>query len=178
MRFANHLDSLQKEIDRSHETFIDHYNTKYTTPTEPPCWMSLEVSSMGLLSKIFQNLKKGDEKKAILKHFGLSDLAILENWMLSFSTLRNICAHHGRVWNRRLIPIKIPTNPTYDFLENINIYTNKLYATLSCVEYVLKIISPGSTFSSRLKDLMQTCPLAQSREMGFPDYWKNEKLWN
>lgn len=24
MRFANHLDSLQKEIDRSNETFIDH----------------------------------------------------------------------------------------------------------------------------------------------------------
>lgn len=54
MRFANHLDSLQKEIDRSNETFIDHYKSKYTSPTEPPSWMSLEVSSMGLLSKIFR----------------------------------------------------------------------------------------------------------------------------
>lgn len=32
MRFANHLDSLQKEIDRSNETFIDHYKNKYTHP--------------------------------------------------------------------------------------------------------------------------------------------------
>lgn len=62
-RFTTHLESLRKEIGRSNETFIEHYKNKYTNPTEPPCWMSLEVSSMGLLSKIFQNLKKGSEKK-------------------------------------------------------------------------------------------------------------------
>ncbi len=82
MRFANHLDSLQKEIDRSNETFIDHYRNKYTNPAEPPSWMSLEVSSMGLLSKIFQNLKKGPEKMAITSHFGLRDVSIIENWIL------------------------------------------------------------------------------------------------
>lgn len=177
MRFANHLDSLQKEIDRSTETFIDHYKSKYTTPTEPPCWMSLEVSSMGLLSKIFQNLKKGPEKKAITAHFGLTDVSIIENWMHCFSTLRNICAHHGRVWNRRLTLIKLPTHPAHAFLENKSIYANKLYTTLSCIEYILKIISPGSTFSIRLQELMETCPLAQTKEMGFPKNWHDEELW-
>lgn len=177
MRFANHLDSLQKEIDRSNETFIDHYKNKYTNPTEPPCWMSLEVSSIGLLSKIFQNLKKCPEKLAVTSHFGLKDVSIIENWMLCFSTLRNICAHHGRVWNRRLIPIKLPTHPTHTFLKNKSIYTNKLYATLSCIEYVLKLINPKSTFSDRLRDLMSICPLAQTKEMGFPKNWIEEDLW-
>lgn len=177
MRFANHLDSLQKEIDRSNETFIDHYKNKYSNPTEPPSWMSLEVSSMGLLSKIFQNLKKSPEKLAITSHFGLKDVSVIENWILCFSTLRNICAHHGRVWNRRLIQIKLPTHPTHTFLKNKSIYTNKLYATLSCIEYVLKQISPGSTFSERLKELMKTCPLAQTKEMGFPKNWLDEELW-
>lgn len=177
MWFANHLDSLQKEIDRSNETFIDHYKTKYTNPTEPPCWMSLEVISMGLLSKIFQNLKKGPEKNTVTAHFGLTDVSVLENWMLCFSTLRNICAHHGRVWNRRLTPIKLPTCPTNTFLSNKSIYINKLYATVSCIEYVLKIISPDNTFSKRLKDLMATCPLAQTKEMGFPKNWQDEELW-
>jgi len=85
MRFANHLDSLQKEIDRSNETFIDHYKNKYTNPTEPPSWMSLEVSSIGLLSKIFQNLKKSPEKLAVTSHFGLKDVSVIENWILCFS---------------------------------------------------------------------------------------------
>jgi abortive infection bacteriophage resistance protein len=177
MRFANHLDSLQKEIDRSTETFISHYKNKYTQPSEPPCWMSLEVSSMGLLSKIFQNLKKGPEKEAVTKHFGLTDLSVIENWILCFSTLRNICAHHGRIWNRRLIPIKMPTHPTNVFLKNKKVYTNKLYATLSCVEYVLKIISSENNFSTQLIALMHTCPLAQSKEMGFPANWYTEDLW-
>jgi len=177
MRFANHLDSLQKEIDRSNETFIDHYKQKYTNPTEPPCWMSLEVSSMGLLSKIFQNLSKSPEKLAITNHFGLKDVTVIENWILCFSTLRNICAHHGRVWNRRLIKIKLPTNPTYPFLNEKSVYPNKLYATLSCISYILKIISPGSTFNDRLKELMKNCPLAQTREMGFPQNWLREELW-
>jgi abortive infection bacteriophage resistance protein len=177
MRFANHLDSLQKEIDRSNETFIEHYKNKYTNPTEPPSWMSLEVSSMGLLSKIFANLKKSPEKLAITSHFGLKDVSVIENWTLCFSTLRNICAHHGRVWNRRLIQIKLPTHPTHLFLKNKSIYANKLYATLSCIEYVLQRISHGSTFSKKLKDLMKNCPLAQIKEMGFPKNWLDEELW-
>lgn len=177
MRFANHLDSLQKEIDRSNETFIDHYKNKYTNPKEPPSWMSLEVSSMGLLSKIFQNLKKSPEKVAVTTHFGLKDVKVAENWILCFSTLRNICAHHGRIWNRRLIPIKLPTHPTHPFLKNKTIYSNKLYATLSCIEYVLKRVSPESVLNKQLKEVMKTCPLAQTKEMGFPKNWKDEELW-
>ncbi|MCO5231830.1 MAG: Abi family protein [Chitinophagales bacterium] len=177
IRYNNHLDSLQKEIDRSNEAFIEHYKNKYTLPIEPPSWMSLEVSSLGLLSKIFQNLKKSPEKLAVTSHFGLNDVSIIENWMLCFSTLRNICAHHGRIWNRRLIPIKIPSNPTYPFLNSTSIFVNKLYATLSCIEYILLIISPGSTFKERLLELIKTSPVAQMKEMGFPANWQEEELW-
>ena len=77
-RFEGHFESLQKEIDRSNETFIKHYRSKYTKPLEPPCWMSLEVCNMGLLSKIFQNLKKCKEKKAVTLHFGLYDVELLK----------------------------------------------------------------------------------------------------
>ncbi len=89
-RFKIHNDSLIKEIERSNETFIKHYLVKYDSPKYPPSWMSLEVSSMGLLSKIFQNLKKCPAKIEIVKHFGLNDISILENWLHCFSTLRNI----------------------------------------------------------------------------------------
>src|SRR5690606_21710414 len=109
VQFAKDFNRLQQEVDRSVETFIEHYKNKYTNPKEPPCWMGLEVSSFGLLSLIFRNLKFGKEKKAITKYYGLPDVAILESWMHSFSNIRNICAHHGRLWNRRLTAhIKLP----------------------------------------------------------------------
>jgi abortive infection bacteriophage resistance protein len=176
--FETNIESLNKEIERSNETFIDHYKNKYTNPSEPPCWMSLEVSSIGLLSKMFQNLKKCKEKNAITTYFGLPDFSILENWMQCFSVLRNICAHHGRIWNRRLISIKIPNFPKNPSIQNKQIYPNKLYATLCCIEYILKIISPNNTLKNKIKEAMKNCPMKQEKEMGFPDGWEKDPFWN
>lgn len=178
VRFSNHITTLQTEIDRSNETFIDHYKSTYSVPSEPPAWMSLEVSSFGLLSLIFLNLRKGPEKKAVTAHFGLNDISLLENWMHCFSNVRNICAHHGRLWNRRLTAhVKFPTYPAFPFLKNGSVYPYKLYAVLSCMQYVLQIISPPCTFKDDLKTLMKTCPMKQEKEMGFPADWQNELLW-
>lgn len=176
-RYNVHKESLNKEIKRSQEVFIKHYYAKYHYPEEPACWMSLEITSLGLLSKLFQNLKKSKEKIAVTSHFGLNDFKILENWMLCFSILRNTCAHHGRIWNRRLNKIKLPKNPKYHFLENNNIYTNKIYATLSCMTYIIRVINPESQFKNRLITLIDSCPLAQTKEMGFPENWVKEDLW-
>ncbi len=175
--FAEHIASLQKEIDRSKETFIDHYRKKYTSPKEPPCWMSLEVTSIGLLSKMFENLKNDKCKDAIARHFGLKHVAILENWMRCFSLLRNICAHHGRVWNRRITQITLPHKPMFEYIQNRNILPYKVYAYLTHIQYVLNIISPKHEFKHNLLALMKKCPLAQEKEMGFPNNWQQETLW-
>lgn len=178
VQFAKHFTGLNKEIDRSTETFIEHYKSKYSQPQEPPAWMSMEVSSFGLLSLMFRNLKMGPEKKAVLKHYGLYKINVLESWMHSFSNIRNICAHHGRLWNRRLTAhIKIPTNTKSLFITNKKVYPYKVYAALCCMKYTLDIISPNHTFTNRLLELMKTCPLAQEKEMGFPQDWQQEKFW-
>jgi abortive infection bacteriophage resistance protein len=177
--FANHIVSLQNEIGRSNETFIKHYKEKYTTPADPPSWMSLEVSSMGLLSKIYQNLKRCEEKKSVARYFGLPDPVILESWMFCISNIRNTCAHHSRLWNRRF-PSKpiFPYRPIHTFINYAHVYPNKLYASLCCIEYILKIISPNNCFNQQLIKLMEKCPLAQHKEMGFPANWQKEPLWN
>jgi abortive infection bacteriophage resistance protein len=175
--FAEHIASLQKEIDRSHETFIEHYRKKYSEPKEPPCWMSLEVSSIGLLSKIFSNLKKDDCKNKITNHFGLKDVDILTNWMFCFSNIRNTCAHHGRIWNRRFSQITIPRKPIFQFINNKEIHPNKIYASICCIQYILNIISPQSDFKNKILELMNSCPLLQDKEMGFPKNWREEALW-
>lgn len=127
-RFIRDLNKLYEEIDRSNETFIKHYKSKYTQPPKPSAWMSLEVASIGLLSKLFENLKMTPEKKLVAKEFGLAHPHVLESWMHALAQLRNICAHHGRLWNRRLTTMpQLPNNPLFPFLNNMNIHTNKLY---------------------------------------------------
>jgi len=176
--FNKNINSLYEEVDRSSETFIEHYKQMYSTPAYPPAWMSLEVITMGLLSKLYGNLKKGIEKKKVAKEFGLPNPLILESWMHAFAGLRNICAHHSRLWNRRftIVP-KIPYNTDNAFIQNKSFYNNKLYAQLCCINYITRTISPDSSFVPDLKNLLVTCDLVDCKEMGFPDSWKEETIW-
>lgn len=176
--FNEHTTSLNQEIDRSHEVFIKHYQKKYDVPKELPSWMAFEVSGLGLLSKFFRNLKDTPEKRKVTSYFGLLDLNVLENWMLCFSNVRNICAHHGRLWNRRLTGIPIlPTNTTNNFIYNTTIDKNKLYCILSCMVYILTIISPDNNFMQKFHQLIHLYPNIPLHLMGFPKSWKRETLW-
>lgn len=176
--FAKHITSVNEEVSRGKEAFIEHYLNKYTIPPEPPSWMSLEVASFGLLSQIFLNLKSGNEKKAVTRYFGLKDVTILENWMYCFSSVRNICAHHGRLWNRRLTAnITFPKSPMYDFVTNLNIAPYKLYAAVSCMVYVMNIICPGDTFKEDFLAIMESSPFDERKAVGFPTNWEKDPFW-
>ncbi len=176
--FDKSITTLKKEIDRSHETFIKHYKDKYTNPSLPPAWMALEISSFGLLSKLFTNIKHDKTKKEVAHHFGLYDIDLLENWMRSFSNIRNICAHHSRLWNRRLTThISMPKKTKNLFIENKKIYPYKIYPVLCAMQYILKEINPKNGFKQKLLTLMETCPLKQEKDMGFPKDWQQENFW-
>ncbi len=180
--FDNQMIAIKDELKRSTETFIDHYYTTYTSPDDPPAWMSLEVISIGRLSQLFQSLSKGPEKNAITKYFGLNKVDLMENWMHAIANIRNICAHHGRLWNRRLTThIDLPTHPRYDFVikkfEYQGIYPYKLYPSLCAMVYLMNIINPQSTFRERLVALVRSCPWRHASEMGFPVDWDDDPFW-
>lgn len=176
------LGKLQKEVNRSDETFLKHYKTNYSSPADPPSWMGLEVASFGTLSMLFRNLNNGPEKDAVVASFGLSNATILQNWMHNFSHLRNICAHHGRLWNRRLtVQPRLPYKTQHIFLSKQEarvLHANKLYASLCCVKYMLERIESDYNFSRKLKKLLQKCPLEQESAMGFPENWRTHALWS
>ncbi len=175
--FTRHMTSLEKEINISKETFIKHYKKTYVEPIQPPAWMSLEVSSLGLLSQIFTNLKNNECKTEITYYFGLKKVGLLENWLRCLRLLRNICAHHGRVWNRRMTKIGFPRKPLNNFIPTTHVLPYKIYAYTCAIQYILNIISPGHSFKERYIELMDNCPLAQEKEMGFPKYWKDTTFW-
>lgn len=177
-KFDKNISKLCEEVKRSKETFIDHYKKKYTEPVNPPAWMSLEVVTIGLLSKFYNNLINSPEKKIIAKEFGLPHYKFLESWLHCITHLRNISAHHSRIWNRRftLIP-KLPRNTSYYLLTNHNFHINKLYPQLCIINYLLKIISPESDFVVNIKNLISEFEVINIQEMGFPENWLEEEIW-
>lgn len=178
-----YIGELMKEIERSNEEFIACYYDKYCAPAFPPSWMTLEVVSMGTLSKLFSALDKNVPScKSIVKDLGLYKFEILRNWLHALSSLRNICAHHGRLWNRRFtIELEFPNRTEKPFLsreEIAGIRKNKLFGYLSVMLYLLQFISPESSFKANLLELLNSRPkLVKLKEMGFPEQWQNYTLW-
>lgn len=176
--YSKDLNKLDEELDRSSEVFISHYNSKYTSPQRPPAWMALEVSSMGLLSRIYKDLKMCPAKKSIATHFGLGHPKILESWMQSISYVRNLCAHHSRLFNRVLtLKPTYPNNTTNPWLSDKNFHHAKVYGFLSCVVYLLKIIQSETHFPSKLKELLEKHTSVKPYRMGMSRNWMNETLW-
>ncbi len=174
--FNRDMKALDKEISRSSETFIRNYKNTYTRPANPPVWMTFEVTSMGLLSKIYENLRNSPEKRQVASHFGLP-VVVLISWMHTFSYVRNLCAHHSRFWNRQLINTpKLPRSAHRLWLYQPPRVPNLPYVTLSAILYMLNVIHPQHQWKQNLKNLMLNSGVPLS-DMGFPENWVVEPLW-
>lgn len=183
-----HTDTLSKigvEYSRSDEDFIQAFKDKYSDPM-PPSWMMLEVTSFGTLSNLYSCLNPGRDKRDIAGYFGLSD-KVLSSWLHSIVYLRNICAHHSRLWNREMqIQPTIPLTPQHPFInqttyinsEGVTLpLNNKTYFILSMVIYLMNTINPKHTIQSKFRKLLQKYPNIDTNAMGFPRNWEQEPLW-
>ncbi|MEO5788898.1 MAG: Abi family protein [Gelidibacter sp.] len=176
IRHSKTLGSLQNEYERSDEEFIEAFRNKYTDPL-PPSWMMLEITSFGTMSFLYSNLKDGRTKRMIAKHFGLNDRTFA-SWMHSIVYLRNVCAHHSRLWNRSMSiqPIK-PQKTSKCWMDDSKVSNKKVFFILSMILFLMQTINPSNTIVVRFKKLLAEYPNIDVSAMGFPDNWKDEKLW-
>jgi abortive infection bacteriophage resistance protein len=176
MDHHNSLNKLSTEFKKSDEEFIKAFKKTYSDPF-PPSWMMLEIASFGSLSKLYKNLKSGKTKRNIAHYFGLDD-STFSSWLHCFVYIRNVCAHHSRLWNRGMsISPQIPLNPSNNWLNNNNVNNNRSYFILSMMLYLLQSIDKKHQFIFRLKILLKKYPNIDVTAMGFPSNWENEPLW-
>lgn len=176
--FQTCLDSIKTELKRSKEDFLQEHFTKYDIPSMPPVWKTLEVVSFGTLSKLYQNMKDVKVKKQVANSVGLPQYVYLESWMRSLAVLRNYCAHHARTWNRRSPAMpQIPQRLPLVWIDAKQVRPMKLYAHICTLLYLEQSITPNSQIKQRLKHLLSTFPNINHKQMGFPNGWEKESLW-
>ena len=126
------LEILESEKGLKKDTFIKYYYEKYSEPDLPPFWMISEVLSMGDLSKILNGLNFKDVKqiaKSLTPDYFTPP--VLTNWIHVLATIRNICAHHSRLWNRQLkIKFSEPQKIPQWFANQVKMIMFMLYALL------------------------------------------------
>lgn len=174
-RHAGLLAKLEEELRRSDDDAIVDFRRKYSNDF-PPSWMTFEVSSFGTMSMMYRWLKAGHARRKVAKFYGLSD-TIMESWLHSMVYVRNICAHHSRLWNRQLsINALVPRRTKLPFI-NIPAYTKRVYFIMSILLYFLQAVNPRNTLAVRFRSLLAKYPHVDVSAMGFPSNWKNEYLW-
>lgn len=170
------IDKLQGELGRSDDDQVLNFRNQYCDPF-PPSWITMEVTSFGTLSMMYKGLKGGQSKRALANYYGLSD-TVLESWLHAIVYIRNICAHHSRLWNRslRIRPL-IPRRSNHPFLLN-QTANNRVFYVLSVILYLLQTVNPQNSFAKRVSNLLEKYPFVDARAMGFPRNWQDEPLWS
>lgn len=174
-RHASLLNNLAEELRRSDDEAIVAFKSKYSN-SFPPSWITFEVSSFGTLSMMYRWINAGVARRKVARFYGLSD-TVMESWLHSIVYVRNICAHHSRLWNRKLsINAMIPRRTLKPFI-NIPKETKKVYYVLSIILYFLETVNSENTFVARFKVLLTKYPSVDVSAMGFPSNWNDNELW-
>ena len=174
-RWQKNLAKLTTEVNRSDENFIKHLITNYSEAL-PPIWAVCEVMSLGLLSRWFDNLKPMKTRRAIAMVYGV-DEQVLASWLRHLSLVRNICAHHSRLWNRDFtITPTLPRNKPVGLASQCVLGSRKLYNTLIILLHLMDMIAPKHIWRIRVKDLLKKHEIPVTA-MGFPVDWGESKIW-
>lgn len=176
------LQSIDKELVQSKENFIKQHKIIYKDDLRrPPSWKTIEIASLGTISKLYNNLKNNiKSKNLIAEEFGTVNHTYFPSWLQSISQIRNMVAHHSRLWNKNLPGRpKLLKRPPFPWLENVPHVSEHymLYIHLCCMKYLLNIIKPNNEMTIQLNGLFNTYNNIDQKALGFKPFWQNEQLW-
>ena len=169
------ITKLQQELRRSDDEAIVAFGMNYSNPF-PPSWTAMEITSFGTLSMLFRHLRAGHGRRNVAWFYGVAD-TVFESWMHSLVYVRNICAHHSCLWNRkmRISPLQ-PRRTSSPFLTH-PCSNSRVYYVLCIILYLLRAVNPENSLPRRFKALINKYPNVDTAAMGFPPNWKDEPLW-
>lgn len=152
--FAIWLNKLDHKIkDSRDECIMWHRNQK----KEIPFWVVVETWDFGQLSKYYAMLNGGMQAK-IIKRLNMDNKQTLTKWLQCLNLLRNRCAHHSRIWNRKHASVSIPNSRFFNVLGIDEKASERLYSAICIMWYLVKMIGPGSTWIRHIADLFDKKP--------------------
>lgn len=173
--YTDWLAAYQAEVEGSREDFVQHHRVKYDSIL--PVWAAVEVLDWGSLTRLF-GFSPRPVQDDVADRFGLT-APQLESWLKSLNILRNVCAHHGRLFNRvfALAP-KLPPVGRYPDLDRCGPFT-RTFGQLSMVQYLLTTQNIGRPkVLPSILNAFPEVPGVRLNATGTPDDWKQNPLWS
>ena len=131
--FINEMNNERRRSSRN--PIVSHF-----VGQDIPIWVLVEIMTFGVISKMFANLKKNlqnaicyspeYEKSYVRQRY--------ENYLQTSCNLRNVCAHHGRLYGK-IFPFNITLSNEDINLFNKYGYRIPLNSTSSAFELILAV---------------------------------------
>lgn len=185
---TNLMLDMKCEFNRNSDPFVrkyisDHpnWNKSSLTGDNPDAWIIFETATFGTLSKMYKNLlNQSPLKSRIANEFGLYSVRELSSWLESISVLRNIIAHHSRIWYK--IFSKKPTNINRQrdcwMLSDMTEHQRKrAFGVISCLLYLCNAIYPNNNIKHDIKHLFASYPNIPIYMIGFTNRWEENPIW-
>ena len=154
----------QEKENQKNSPIVKHHQNKYDG--EMPIWVAVEVLSFGTISKLYSNLSTVDRNYIAGSMPGKAPEIYLNSWIRSFVEVRNICAHYGRLYNKKLV------FPPKMFKGSLAFGNDNVFSVL----YFLKRFEDPQKWSEIFKRLIAAVdnhPYVELDKIGFPSNWKN-----
>jgi abortive infection bacteriophage resistance protein len=167
---------LQRDAHDSKEAFIQHLLAKYIEPV-PPIWAAVEIMTLGQLSKWYANLKSGADRNLVAHMYDCDEINLV-SFLHHLTTVRNLCAHHSRLWNREFIfTFKLPRQRPQSLLSSFNHKEpRRIYNTLVMMVYLINHTAPDNHWRQRLLEIVNRHHIDPAH-MGFPNDWQKRAIW-
>lgn len=169
---------LLKSLRRK-ESYARHYALTYREPALMPGWAALEEITLGELSHLYKGLARDVDKKTIARAWGLP-APLLQSWLHTLTTIRNLCAHHARVWNRELgIRPELPRAAQFPWPEDLQQpgAHARVYTILCILTLLMRRLNPHAHWDAQVITLVSDFREASLTAMGFADNWQHDPFW-
>lgn len=176
--YQNFLKHCRNEYNRSREPFVLHFKSKYgDSENMPPYWVMVNIMDFGTMLQLYKGASAAIRNR-IAKQIGIST-RVLESWLITLNTTRNICAHHGRLWNRGIgtKPIIPAQNKHPEWHKPFIVRSDNTFGILTILSYLLERVAPDTSWRKKLFDLLETRSSDELDRMGFTNGWKESSLW-
>jgi len=166
------------------EDYVKHHLVTYSE-SEVPIWVAVEFLSFGAVTRLF-SLMRVEDQNEVARAVGVSSGGKLHAFLLTAGYVRNLCAHHSRLWNRRLT-MTLPkfygteVGPDLAHLAGRPL-APKIYSALAIMAYLVRNIAPQADWARRARERVGKFPdvpyLSAEVDMGFPAGWAMQPLWH
>lgn len=152
------LNRMRVDMSRSKSPTVARY-TRDGNDERVPIWVAVEVLSFGAIAKMMTYLVDDLPVRQVASSYSLAWEGF-QSTIHSFSVLRNQCAHHGQIWNRRpgihtpVLKKLRPRGIDYDYQGS--------FPAIIMLKHYLKAIRPSDTWAVKIDQLLDQNPLLRA----------------